>query len=50
MKNVTWEDIEWMLDEKRIELVEDARYLQFMIDELRKIRKKYDDEDITECE
>ena len=51
MKNqkITWEDIEWMLDEKRIELVEDARYLQFMIDELRKIREKYENDDITKC-
>ena len=43
-QNVTWEEIEWMLEEKRIELVEDAKYLAFVIDELRKIREKYEKE------
>lgn len=44
VKDVTWEEIEWMLEEKRLELVEDAKYLEFVIDELRKIREKYEHE------
>lgn len=44
MKDVTWEEIEWMLEEKRLELVEDAKYLEFVIDELRKMREKYEKE------
>lgn len=42
MNNVTWEEIEVMLEEKRLELIEDAKYLAFVIDELRKIREKYE--------
>lgn len=38
---VTWEEIEWMLEEKRLELIEDARYLEFIIDEMKKISEKY---------
>lgn len=40
-QNVTWEEIEWMLEEKRLELIEDAKYLAFIIDEMRKISEKY---------
>lgn len=40
-QNVTWEEIEWMLEEKRLELVEDAKYLEFIIEEMKKIREKY---------
>lgn len=39
--SVTWEEIEWMLEEKRLELIEDAKYLAFIIDEMRKISEKY---------
>ena len=42
-QNVKWEEIEWMLEEKRLELVEDAKYLAFIMDELKKIREKYND-------
>ena len=42
-QNVTWEEIEWMLEEKRLELVEDAKYLAFIMDEMKKIREKYND-------
>lgn len=38
---VTWEEIEWMLEEKRLELIEDAKYIEFIIDEMRKISEKY---------
>lgn len=38
---VTWEEIEWMLEEKRLELTEDAKYIAFIIDEMRKISEKY---------
>ena len=40
-QNVTWEEIEWMLEEKRLELLEDAKYIAFIIDEMKKIREKY---------
>lgn len=40
-QNVTWEEIEWMLEEKRLELIEDAKYIEFIIDEMRKISEKY---------
>ena len=40
--NVTWEEIESMLEEKRLELIEDAKYIQFVIDETRKILQKYE--------
>lgn len=40
--NVTWEEIESMLEEKRLELIEDAKYIQFVIDEMRKILQKYE--------
>lgn len=42
-QNVTWEEIEVMLEEKRLELIEDAKYLAFIMDELKKIREKYND-------
>ena len=40
-QNVTWEEIEWMLEEKRLELIEDAKYIAFIIDEMKKISEKY---------
>lgn len=40
-QDVTWEEIEWMLEEKRLELIEDAKYIEFIIDEMRKISEKY---------
>lgn len=40
-QTVTWEEIEWMLEEKRLELIEDAKYIEFIIDEMRKISEKY---------
>ena len=40
-EQVTWEEIEWMLEEKRLELIEDAKYIEFIIDEMRKISEKY---------
>lgn len=40
-QDVTWEEIEWMLEEKRLELIEDAKYIAFIIDEMKKIREKY---------
>lgn len=46
-QNVTWEEIEWMLEEKRLELVEDEKYLAFIIDELRKLREKYNNVEVT---
>ena len=42
-QNVTWEEIEVALEEKRLELIEDAKYLAFIMDELKKIREKYND-------
>lgn len=39
--DITWADIEWMLEEKRLDLIEDAKYLEFIIDEMRKISEKY---------
>lgn len=42
-QSVTWEEIEWLLEEKRLELVEDAKYLAFIIEEMKKIREKYND-------
>lgn len=48
-QNVTWEEIEWMLEEKRLELIEDAKYLEFIIEEMKKIREKYNDKTITFC-
>lgn len=41
MRDVTWEEIEWMLEEKRLELIEDAKYIAFIIEEMRKISEKY---------
>ena len=41
-KNAKWEEIELMLEEKRLELIEDAKFLQFVIEEMRKIREKYE--------
>ena len=41
-KNVTWEEIESMLEEKRLELIEDAKYIQFVIEEMKKILQKYE--------
>lgn len=41
-QNITWEEIEFMLEEKRLELIEDAKYIQFVIEEMRKILKKYE--------
>lgn len=38
---VTWEEIEVMLEEKRLELMEDAKYIAFIIDEMHKISEKY---------
>ena len=40
-QNVTWEEIEWMLEEKRLELLEDAKYIEFIIEEMKKISEKY---------
>lgn len=40
-QNVTWDEIEVMLEEKRLELIEDAKYLAFIIDEMRRISEKY---------
>lgn len=40
-QNVTWDEIEVMLEEKRLELIEDAKYLSFIIDEMRRISEKY---------
>lgn len=40
--NVTWEEIESMLEEKRLELIEDAKYIQFVIEEMKKILQKYE--------
>lgn len=40
-QNVTWEEIEWMLEEKRLELLEDAKYIAFIIEEMKKISEKY---------
>lgn len=40
-QTVTWEEIEGMLEEKRLELIEDAKYLAFISDEMRKISEKY---------
>lgn len=48
-QNVTWEEIELMLEEKRLELIEDAKYLEFIIEEMKKIREKYNDKTITFC-
>ena len=39
--SVTWDEIEVMLEEKRLELIEDAKYLAFIIDEMRRISEKY---------
>ena len=39
--NVTWEEIEVALEEKRLELIEDAKYIAFIIDEMKKISEKY---------
>lgn len=41
-KNVTWKEIESMLEEKRLELIEDAKYIQFVIEEMKKILQKYE--------
>lgn len=40
-QDVTWEEIEWALEEKRLELIEDAKYIAFIIDEMKKISEKY---------
>lgn len=42
-QNVTWEEIECALEEKRLELLEDAKYLEFIMKEMKKIREKYND-------
>lgn len=48
-QNVTWEEIEVALEEKRLELIEDAKYLEFIVEEMKKIREKYNDKNITFC-
>lgn len=40
-QNVTWKEIEDALEEKRLELLEDAQYLEFIMEEMKKIREKY---------
>lgn len=39
---VTWKEIECMLEEKRLELIEDAKYMKFIIEEMKKILEKYE--------
>lgn len=41
-QELSWELIEQALDEKRLEILEDYNYFEWLQNEMRKIRKKYE--------
>lgn len=41
-KELTWELIDKALEEKKLEILEDYKYLEWMQNEMKTIRKKYE--------
>ena len=42
-KNLTFEEIEKLIQEKSLELLEDAKYLDFIKHEMHQLSEKYDE-------
>ena len=42
-ENLTFEEIERLIQEKSLELLEDAKYLEFIKNEMHQLSEKYDE-------